>query len=157
MKVLLSGAGRLPPRWRRALTRAALAALGPSARKRAELCLVFVDDRRIRALNRRFLGRPSATDVIAFRYPDPLPRTPFPGGKEPLPPFGDVYVARGVAARQARALGHGLAEELLTLAVHGALHLAGHDDARVADKRRMFAVQDRLVRRFLPRDARTAA
>ena len=120
-----------------------MGALGREARKPGELCLIFVSDREIRRVNRRFLNHDYATDVIAFRYEDHARVL----GEDA--PFGDIYVARGVARRQAREQGHSLLEELLTLSVHGALHLAGYDDKTPAARRRMFARQDRLVRRFL--------
>jgi probable rRNA maturation factor len=50
--------------------------------------------------------------------------------------LGDVVIASGVAARQAREAGHPLATELRVLALHGLLHLLGydheHDDGRMA-------------------------
>ena len=41
--------------------------------------------------------------------------------------LGDVVIASGVAARQAREAGHSLATELKVLSLHGLLHLLGHD------------------------------
>ena len=66
--------------------------------------------------------------MIAFN----LPPAPVPGA-----PWGEVYVCLPVAARQARALGHSLPTELLVLTAHGALHLAGWDDATPALRARM--------------------
>src|SRR5437016_13155203 len=118
MKVSIFGAagtpaGRKGPLFRKAV----LAALGRLARRQGELCLVFVEAREIRRLNRRFLDHDCATDVIAFRHSlDGLPASP--GA-----PLGDIYVAKSVVRRQARELGHDWLTELLTLSVHGALHL----------------------------------
>jgi probable rRNA maturation factor len=41
--------------------------------------------------------------------------------------LGDIVIAVPVAARQARAKGHGLDRELRLLAIHGFLHLVGYD------------------------------
>ena len=141
MNVLLLG--RLPGGpVRGLLLQAARLALGPDLRRRGELCVVLVGDKEIRRINRDFLGHDRTTDVIAFRH-EPLRGKP----EESLeaPPFGDVCLSLDTAARQARELGHGLTRELATLVVHGVLHLRGYDDRRPADRRRMFARQEKLV------------
>ncbi|MEK9144624.1 MAG: rRNA maturation RNase YbeY [Elusimicrobiota bacterium] len=82
------------------------------------------------------------TYVLAFRH-EPLRGVP--RGSREAPPFGDVCVSLDTAGRQARGLGHGLARELATLVAHGVLHLRGYDDRRPADRRRMFARQEKIV------------
>lgn len=104
------------------------AALGLGRFSRRQVNLVFTGGAGIKKLNRRFLGRDRLTDVIAFN----LPPAPVPGF-----PWGEIYVCVPAAARQARAMGHSPLTELLVLAAHGALHLAGMDDAAPAQRRRM--------------------
>lgn len=58
--------------------------------------------------------------------------------------LGDVVIASGVAARQARNAGHSLATELRVLALHGLLHLAGYDHERADDRGRMARAERRL-------------
>lgn len=144
MTVLLLGRVPRSAAERRLLERAAKAALGRQASKAGELCVVFQSDAQIRELNRRFLKKDRPTDVLAFRYDDA-----FPGAGSP---FGDVFIGLGAARRQARALGHSLRRELVTLVVHGVLHLLGHDDLKPAAKKRMFKAQDRLADRLLSRE-----
>jgi probable rRNA maturation factor len=79
--------------------------------------VAVVSDRRVRWLNRRFLGKNRATDVLSFPSDEP--------GY-----LGDVVIAAGVAARQAREMGHSLRTELRVLALHGLLHLLGYDHDR---------------------------
>ncbi|MBI4423084.1 MAG: rRNA maturation RNase YbeY [Elusimicrobia bacterium] len=138
MTVRLFHASRLPRPARKPalLKRAVLAALGPAARREGELNLVFLRRAAMRRLNRSYLGHDDDTDVIAFPYPK--------GGKGS--PFGDVFVSLDRARRQARDLGHPLLDEVLTLAIHGSLHLAGYRDHGPAERRRMFARQDRVLR-----------
>jgi rRNA maturation RNase YbeY len=109
------------------LARASALGLGP---KHAEkpVNLVLTGGPGIKALNRRFLGKDRLTDVIAFNFPP----SPAPGAD-----WGEIYICLPAAARQARALGHSLLTELLVLAVHGALHLAGMDDGTPARRRAM--------------------
>lgn len=114
------------PGEKKLFARAAALGLGKFSRKQVNL--VFTGGPGIKALNRRFLGKDRLTDVIAFN----LPPAPVPGF-----PWGEIYVCVPVAARQAKALGHSRLAELLVLTVHGALHLAGMDDASPAQRRRM--------------------
>jgi probable rRNA maturation factor len=115
---------RIQPARLRAAARRALAALGRSDR---EVHVTVVDDRRIRALNARYLGTRRATDVLAFDL----------AGPGPTRLWGEVIVSAETAARQARRLGVPLAAELDLLVVHGLLHLAGYDDHEPRQARRM--------------------
>jgi probable rRNA maturation factor len=60
--------------------------------------------------------------------------------------LGDVVIAVGVAARQAREIGHPLNDELLRLLIHGVLHLLGYDHEAPRDARRMRAKERALWR-----------
>jgi probable rRNA maturation factor len=95
---------------------------------RGGLTIALVSDARIRALNRAFRNKDQVTDVLSF------PADP--------PHLGDVAIARGRAARQARAQGHPLGTELRVLALHGLLHLLGYDHER--DRGRMRRLETRL-------------
>jgi probable rRNA maturation factor len=97
------------------------------------LTVLFADRRRMLAINKAFLGHSYDTDVIAFPY------------DEPEAGAGDIIVSAHMARRQARELGHPVLREVLTLVLHGSLHLLGYDDHRPRDRRRMFAKQDRLL------------
>ena len=81
------------------------------------------DDGEIRRLNRQFLERDRATDVIAF------------SGEGDL--LGEIAVSIDTARRQARARGVSLESELKLLAVHGFLHLTGYDDLSLPAWRKM--------------------
>jgi probable rRNA maturation factor len=59
--------------------------------------------------------------------------------------LGDLVIARGVAARQAREAGHALSTELRVLALHGLLHLLGYDHE--TDDGTMRRVEARLRRK----------
>jgi len=101
-----------------------LARLAP-LRARGVVSVALVSDARVRALNRRYRGRDSATDVLSF----PLEGPSGPWCK-PSRFLGDIVVARGVARRQARAAGHPELTELRVLVLHGLLHLLGYDHDR---------------------------
>ncbi len=88
------------------------------ASAKGDVSIAVVSDRRMRALNRQFRGKDTATDVLSF------PATHMPGVSTFL---GDIVIAVGVATRQAREAGHPVSTELKILALHGLLHLLGYD------------------------------
>lgn len=106
----------------------------------AEVGCLLVTDLRIRALNRRYRGEDHPTDVLAFPQGE--------GGGPPGHPglLGDVVISVETAARQAARAGHSLEREAALLLIHGILHLLGHDHATAAERRRMWAIQRRLLR-----------
>ena len=105
----------------------------------ALLSIAFVSDRRIAALNRAHLGHGGATDVISFGF------APVKAGGAVV---GDVYIAPGVARRNAGEHGRSVREEVMRLVVHGVLHVVGHDHPE--DETRydspMWRRQERLLR-----------
>jgi probable rRNA maturation factor len=126
---------------------------------RGGVTVALVSDARMRALNRTYRGRDYPTDVLSFpsapgsrlQAPGRAPRTApartahhapvrTPGDQS----LGDIVIAIGVAMRQARKAGHPLATELRVLALHGLLHLLGHDHER--DGGTMRRVEARLRR-----------
>ena len=108
---------------------------------RGTATVALVGDAVSRRLNRQYRGVDRATDVLSFEAGDDRRSTP--AGHEPH--LGDVVIARGVAARQARAHGHAPAVEWRILALHGLLHLLGYDHD--GDEGQMRRVEERLRRR----------
>jgi probable rRNA maturation factor len=106
------------------------------ASARGRVTIALVTDAAMRRMNRQYRGADYATDVLSF--PSDLPAD-----------LGDIAIARGVAARQAREQGHSETTEIRTLALHGLLHLLGYDHER--DRGEMRRVEDRLrLRAGLP-------
>ncbi|MGH8173095.1 MAG: rRNA maturation RNase YbeY [Rhodanobacteraceae bacterium] len=117
---------------------AALAAAG--RRAPAELAIRIVGAREGRALNRDYRGKDYATNVLSF--PVELPAGVV------LPLIGDLVICAPVVAREAREQSNPLAHHYAHLAIHGVLHLLGHDheNARVAAK--MEALERRVLKAF---------
>ncbi|HJT87292.1 MAG TPA: rRNA maturation RNase YbeY [Bryobacteraceae bacterium] len=77
---------------------------------------VITHDRELRRLNREFLGKDYATDVLSF-----------PALPGPEPHLGDIAISHQRARAQARLLGHETEQEIRILMLHGLLHLLGMD------------------------------
>lgn len=119
-----------------ATARRLLAALGEGG---ATLSLSLVDDAAIRALNRQYRGRDSATDVLSF----PLGDAPERGEVERL--LGDVVISVETARRQAQAYDAPLQREIYRLLIHGLLHLKGHDHVVATQRHAMQREERRLA------------
>jgi probable rRNA maturation factor len=134
-------------RWKRVLpdapgraeaaARAAFAG-APHRPARAEISLVLADDATVRALNKRWRGKDTATNVLSFASGDP-----------PTPPhptlLGDVVLAYETVAREAAEQGKDLADHLAHLVAHGVLHLLGFDHEKDREARRMEALERRVL------------
>lgn len=95
---------------------------------------VFVDDRTMSDYHGRYVDLPRTTDVLSFPAEDVDP-----SGERDL---GDVVICTDQAARQARQANRSYTLELEVLALHGLLHLLGHDHER--DSGQMQALESRL-------------
>jgi probable rRNA maturation factor len=133
------------PRWkaepraaaivRKAVRTAAIAASTP----RAELAIVLTDDSAIHALNRDWRGQDKPTNVLSF------PAGPSRGRKAAAGSLGDIVIAFETTAREAKADRKPLKDHLAHLAVHGFLHLVGHDHEKDRDARTMESLEVRIL------------
>lgn len=110
-----------------------LKAAAAALKVEGEVALVLGSDRLVRGLNRDYRGQDQATDVLSFE-----------GGAEVL---GDIAISVETARRNAKALGRSLAQELDVLALHGFLHVLGHDHE--TDQGQMNRLERRLRRKLL--------
>jgi probable rRNA maturation factor len=122
-----------------AAARAAFAA-APARQESREVTLVLTDDREMRALNRTWRGKDSATNVLSF-----------PAGESPstmpgeLRPLGDVVLAAETVCAEARDRGIPVADHAAHLIVHGTLHLLGFDHETDAEAERMEAAETKVL------------
>ncbi|UCE03996.1 MAG: rRNA maturation RNase YbeY [Candidatus Latescibacterota bacterium] len=101
--------------------------------------LVLADDAWLRRLNRQFRGHDRATDVLSFLY-DGSRRL------DPAEPHAELYVSMAQARVQASERRQSLSQVLVQLALHGMLHLQGHDHLKPNDSRKMRAAERRHTR-----------
>lgn len=123
-------------RMRRSLKRVMLALGCPDG----ELSLLLVDDDQIRDMNRRYLQRDRATNVISFAMTE--------GECGAVNPrlLGDIVISAETAARDAARSGIDLMDEMEFLLIHGLLHLLGyeHEKTGAAEAKRMKAREREL-------------
>lgn len=119
------------------LERAVHLALAREGVVEGEVSITFLGDEAIRELNRQHLDHDWVPDVLSFALHD-----------EGEALLGDVYVGLDQARRQARREGVPEEEELVRLAVHGLLHVLGHEHPEAPGDRedsRLYRLQEELV------------
>jgi probable rRNA maturation factor len=135
------------PRWRAALPARSLAreTIAVAARESgvalapgAELCIHLADDEHVRALNARWRGLDTPTNVLSFPA-----AAPSEIAKARL--IGDIVLAFETVAREAADDGKPLADHYRHLVAHGFLHLIGFDHDNEADAERMEAMETRIL------------
>ncbi len=100
-------------------------AMSSAGIEEGHVAVEFVDEHRIRDLNREFRGYDAATDVLSFGVDEDGIAT---GPRE----LGDIVICPGAT------------EDLREAVVHGALHLTGMDHE--TDDGEMLALQAELMR-----------
>ena len=94
------------------------------------LAIIFLTDRAIRALNRKYLKTGSPTDVLVFDYGNLT---------------ADMAISLDTAKRNAGIYKTSYKEEIILYLIHGVLHLAGYDDTDPQKKEKMFRKQEWLL------------
>ena len=87
-------------------------------------------------LNQKYLNRYNPTDVLSFPINEKLPDGLY---------CGDIFICYPIAMEQAEENKTDIQEELLTLMVHGILHLAGYNHEE--DSGEMTRLQEILLKK----------
>ncbi|KWZ98802.1 MAG: rRNA maturation RNase YbeY [Anaerococcus vaginalis] len=114
--------------------------------KKCEISLSFVDEEKIRELNRDFRSIDRVTDVLSFPIEDFFNEDRETLLEKPYLMLGDVVICLDVARRQAEELGHSFEREIMYLTCHSILHLLGYDHMEDNDKKIMRAKEKEVMK-----------
>ena len=101
--------------------------------------IVIVSPKEILRINKEFLGHNYVTDVITFENPSPVNNKI----------YADIFVCFSQVKKQAEELGKPFRKELLTVIIHGILHLIGYDDDTLEKRDEMNALAENIAEKFL--------
>ncbi len=142
VEVLRHGAGKKLPG--RKLKKIALTILGLLGRDESELSLALIGNLEMQKLNARYRRKDYPTDVLSFPVDEAMPLN--------TRLLGDVVISVQKAAEQAKDRQRTLEQEMITLLIHGIVHLLGYDHERSArDARAMTRVEKRIYRQLCER------
>ena len=105
-------------------------------KKDAEVNIVFVDNKRIKEMNRTFLGHNYATDVLSFAYHEPSMKNNI---------CGEVVVSVEMANKRAQRRGDMVEGEIVLYVIHGLLHLFGYNDEKKREAKKMHQREGELL------------
>ncbi|MBC8275426.1 MAG: rRNA maturation RNase YbeY [Chloroflexi bacterium] len=117
----------------------------------AEMGLVITDSKTIQKLNKTYRGEDKPTDVLAFHMIPGTSQEPelrFVGPPDGIHHLGEVVISYPQAIEQAQEQGHGVAQELALLIVHGVLHLLGYDHELPEEEQKMKARENEILKRL---------
>lgn len=113
-----------------------------------EVSVTFVDNDKIREINKEYRDKDAVTDVISFAVEDDEDDV-FSllelEGEEITRDLGDIFISYDKAVEQAEEYGHSLKREIGFLLVHGFLHLNGYDHMSLSEEKIMFALQEEIL------------
>ena len=101
--------------------------------------VLLTSDVEMRLLNKEWRGKDTPTNVLSF----PSPAMPVPKGE--VAHLGDIVLAWGTVALEAREAGKVLADHVTHLVVHGTLHLLGFDHEDEAEAEAMEAKEREIL------------
>ena len=104
----------------------------------SEVTIVLDSNKKLRELKKSYLGIDEIPDVLSFISGEINPET----GNIYM---GDVVISLEKAIDQAKDNNHSIELEVLTLVVHGLLHLLNYDHSIESDAKNMFEEQDRIL------------
>ena len=105
-----------------------------AARLKGDVTILLSGDKKLAALNHDFRGKDKPTNVLSF---------PGHGGYA-----GDIAIAYGVTAAEAKGAGKKFIDHATHLVVHGVLHLAGYDHERAKDAAVMEPLEVKILKRL---------
>ena len=121
------------PTIKKIVERAVAAALAAERIKTpVELSVVLATDAAVQKLNKAYRGKDKPTNVLSF-----------PAGDPSL--LGDVVLAYGTVARDARAEEKLCQNHVSHLVVHGVLHLLGYDHERMPEAEKMETRETKIL------------
>jgi probable rRNA maturation factor len=106
--------------------------------KKVVLSIVFVNRQKITALNKKYLGRAYATDVLAFDFSDK-------NNKHKRSIHGDVVISVDQALKNRYVYKTLLSDEIALYIAHGILHLIGFDDHQEKEKLSMRREEEKIM------------
>lgn len=97
--------------------------------KQKGLEIVFLGDKEIKPINRKYKRRNAPTDVLSFE----------------LGELGEIIISSDTALKNSEIFHTSFEKEIVLYVIHGILHLFGYDDGTVREKKRMSKKEDVIL------------
>ncbi len=101
------------------------------------LDIIFCSDKYLLEINQEFLNHDDYTDIITFEWSEVQGKVQ-----------GEIYISIDRIRENAKSFDTRIQRELVRVALHGVLHLAGLKDKTSADLARMRTEEDKYLKAF---------
>jgi probable rRNA maturation factor len=114
--------------------------------KPQDVSISFVTAAKIQKLNQTYRGIDRPTDVLSFSPAvASLPKFQIPNSKFQAD-LGDLFICLPYVVAEAKRRQEDLNTECIRMVVHGTLHLMGMDHATAKDEKKMFGLQEKIIK-----------
>ena len=124
-----------------------------------EISVIFVDNDKIKEINKNFRNIDKSTDVLSFpmlNYPGSLVfkdayinyNFKFSDLDEGKLILGDIAISLEKALEQSKEYNHSFFREVCYLSIHSVLHLLGYDHIEKIDKVKMRTREEEILNKF---------
>lgn len=111
------------------------------------LSVIFILDKKMQQINKKYRNIDKTTDVISFALNDNQDENVF--FEEEL---GDIFINVDAAIRQAKKYNHSERREICFLFTHGLLHLCGFDHLNEKEEKEMIKYQKLILDDIISRN-----
>ncbi len=130
--------------------------------KNIEVSISLVDEGKIRELNNKYRHKDEVTDVLSFpmqsfrlhrperakRFEEPFDHAQGPRSNAKAFDLGDIFICLPFAKKEAKSENVSIDKKLAQLAVHGFLHLLGHDHEKSEEAEKMFGLEKKILEKI---------
>ena len=125
-------------------------------KKKAEISLVIVSNKKIKELNKKYRGIDKITDTLSFgQLETPLknskakpelqnPKTKFVGPPDKILRLGEIFISYQKAKVQAIQRRQTIKKEIAFLFIHGILHLLGYGHTGKSEAKEMRELENKI-------------
>jgi len=104
-------------------------------KEKHNLSIVFVGDKKIKELNKKYRKKNKITDILAFDGDGDF--------------FGEIIINYAQIRRQAKLYNNSVQKELIFILIHGLLHLLGYGDETEKERKEMIRKGEGFIKKFI--------
>ncbi|MFA5061844.1 MAG: rRNA maturation RNase YbeY [Patescibacteria group bacterium] len=118
-----------------------LSLIGKKLKFAGQIEINIIGESVIKKLNKKYRKKDKVTDVLSFAWQeDKIINSDF---------IGQIYICYPQIQRQAKEFKVSAGEEFIRILTHGVLHLLGYDHVEENGAKKMFKIQEDIVKKFL--------
>ena len=106
-----------------------------------EVDVVVINDAEMKRLNMVYRGKNKTTDVLSFAFSEDK--------KIKSDYLGQIFISYPQIKKQAKEYKVKEKEEFIRMLTHGLLHLIGYDHDTIKEEKKMFFLQEKIIKKVL--------